>query len=89
MYRHVTGWFGTVDSFVEPLIEYLKTENNKAELPCNGRVRGWLYRAYGYDNIQNFIKACEKFDFNSIITEIYAKHIKTKNSFGKYLGQIL
>lgn len=89
MYRQVTGWFGTVDNFIEPLIEYLGTEDNKAKLPCNGRVRGWLYKAYGYDNIQNFIQVCKKFGFNSVIIEIYTKHIKTKNTFNKYLGQII
>lgn len=88
--HQAAGWFGTVDDFVDPLIEYLqpgedKTVRQQYRNTRNGRVLGWLDMTYGHENIQKFIDVCDEYGFDNIITDIYVKHIKTLGRFKDYL----
>lgn len=86
-------WFGKVDDFVDPLIEYLQPkegETVKQRYDSNGgRVKPWLGFVYGRENILKFVEVCDKYGFDEIITEIYLKHIKTFGRFEQYLNNKL
>lgn len=89
----IQNWFGTIDAFVEPLIERLQPTDDKTVREMydnlNGREVGWFRASYGRENIDKFIEACDKYGFDKIITEIYLKHIKTIGRFGQYLDSKL
>lgn len=89
----IKKWFGTVDDFVNPLIENLQPIHGETVKQVydslGGRVIGWLGLSYGKDNISKFIKLCDKYGFDIIITEIYTKNIKTLGRFEEYLNSKL
>lgn len=86
----IKKWFGTVDDFVDPLIEYLQPKEGETVKQSfeshGGRVVGWLRLSYGSDNIDKFIELCDKYGFDNIILEIYLKNIKTLGKFEEYLN---
>lgn len=89
-HRRNASWFGTVDDFVNPLIESLQPTEGKTVKQQfesnNGRVIGWFNLAYGSSNINKFIELCDKYGFDNIITEIRSKNIKTLGRFEDYLN---
>lgn len=88
--RHAPNMFFTVEEFVEPLINRLRPSNGKTTRQTfneigNGRVLGYLSRAYGRDNLERFIDLCDKLGFDNVILDIADKNIKTTGRFRKYL----
>lgn len=89
-YRTRTGWFGTVDDFIDPLIKYFqpvggKTVRQQYDSINSGRIVGWLNMIYGRENIQKFINICDMYGFDKTIEDIYVKNIKTLGRFRDYL----
>lgn len=93
--RHAPNMFFTVEEFVEPLIDRLRPSNGKTTRQTydeigNGRVLGYLDRAYGgRDNIEHFIDLCDRLGFDNVILDIADKNIKTTGRFRKYLDDSL
>lgn len=89
--RKAPNMFFTVEEFVEPLIDRLYPSNGKTTRQTydeirNGRVLGYLDRAYGgRNNIERFINLCDKLGFDNVILDIANKNIKTTGRFEKYL----
>lgn len=89
--RHAPNMFFTVEEFVEPLINWLHPSDGKTTRQTfneigNGRVVGYLSRAYGgRDNLERFIDLCDKLGFDNVILDISDKNIKTTGRFKKYL----
>lgn len=92
MSRNINSWFGTVDEFVEPLIDELQPVNNETVRQkynqLGGRVLAWLNLSYGKDNIDKFIELSDKYGFDKIVEDIYIKNIKTLGRFKNYLDSL-
>ena len=89
----IQKWFGTVDDFVDPLIEMLYPREGltvkDTYKQLNGRRIGWLNSSYGENNIKKFIEIADAIGFDQLIGIIVEKNIKTLGRFENLLNNLI